>query len=63
MPEDDGDKSEEIEVTPEIIQAGADVLWSRFSDVLSPPSETALDVAVEVYRAMAAIPRQHGGTR
>jgi hypothetical protein len=42
----------EIEVTPEMIEAGADVIWTYFSDVLARGSGTGRETAIEVYRAM-----------
>lgn len=43
------------EVTPEMIEAGADVIWRSFGDVLVYGSGTGRDVASEVYLAMASV--------
>ena len=48
----------EIEVTPEMIEAGADVIYDRFDDVITRPSSAAPDVAIEVFRAMISVHRQ-----
>ena len=63
MHDDDGDKTDEIEVTPAMIEAGAGVIYARFGDVLTRPSETALDVAAEVFRAMRMTCRPPDRTR
>jgi hypothetical protein len=42
----------EIAITPEIIEAGADVIWTFFYDVLPLGSETGREAAIAVYRAM-----------
>lgn len=44
----------QIEITPRMIQAGADVIWRQFGDVLSYGSSTGLTVASEVFEAMVA---------
>lgn len=44
-----------IEITPEMIAVGADVIWRLFGDVLSYGSETGRDVAIEVFRAMESV--------
>jgi hypothetical protein len=41
-----------FEVTPEMVEAGAEVIWDSFSDVLVRGSETGREVATHVYRAM-----------
>jgi hypothetical protein len=38
--------------TPEMIEAGADIIWRAFGDVVAYGSGTGRDVAVEVYQAM-----------
>ena len=48
-----GDRpANEIEVTPEMIEAGARVLWERFDMAITFGSQTGRDVAAEVFRAM-----------
>jgi hypothetical protein len=47
----------EFEITPEMIEAGANVIWSLFSDVLSPGSESGREAAIEVFRAMKGLSR------
>ena len=42
----------EIEITPEMIAAGADVICVQFSDVVLPLSDTAKEVAKLVFLAM-----------
>ena len=42
----------EIEITPEMIEAGADVIWTFFYDVLPLGSETGREAAIAVYQAM-----------
>lgn len=46
-----------IEVTPEMIEAGAEVVWSSFSDTMPYGSESARSVAHQVYRAMIQVRR------
>jgi hypothetical protein len=48
-------ESEEIEITPEMIEAGATVIWSAFCDSIAHGSETGRAVATEVYRAMSSL--------
>jgi hypothetical protein len=45
--------SDELVVTPEMIQEGAVVIWESFYDVLAFGSETGREVAKSVYLAMA----------
>jgi hypothetical protein len=42
----------EIEITPEMIEAGADIIWRQFYDVMPRGSDTGRVAAREVYRAM-----------
>jgi hypothetical protein len=44
--------SDEVEITPEMIEAGAEVIWRSFGDTIPYQSEFARCVADEVYRAM-----------
>jgi len=48
----------EIEITPEMIKAGAEVIWECFDDSIPYGSSQAEAVAVLVYRAMRAQDRQ-----
>lgn len=52
-PADLGAGAPEIEISEEMIAAGAEVICRCFSDVLPYGSSAALDVADQVYRAMA----------
>jgi hypothetical protein len=45
-------ESEEIEITPEMIEAGADIIWRAFGDVLPYGSELGRTTATEVFEAM-----------
>ncbi len=45
-------QGEEIEATPEMIEAGADIIWTHFYDVMPRGSDTGRAAAREVYRAM-----------
>lgn len=40
------------ELSPEAIEAGAEVIWAAFDDVISYGSGSARETAAEVYRAM-----------
>jgi len=42
----------EIEITPEMVEAGAEVVWEAFDDVLAFGSETGRLVARRVFSAM-----------
>ena len=42
------------EITPEMIEAGAQAVWQRFDDLVPYGSETGRWVAIEVFRAMQA---------
>jgi hypothetical protein len=42
----------EDEITSAMVEAGAEVIWLCFSDVLARGSETGREMAIEVYRAM-----------
>lgn len=48
-------QGDEIEVTPEMIEAGADIIYSYFSDVMSRGSGIGRETATEVYRAMQSL--------
>ena len=41
-----------IEITPEMIRAGAEVVWVAFDEVIAFGSSLGSTVALEVYRAM-----------
>ena len=43
---------DEIEVTPEMIRAGAEIVWAVSDEVIAFGSCLGLTVALEVYRAM-----------
>ncbi len=43
---------EEIKITPEMIEAGADVVWRAFGDIMSFGNETGGATAVVVFLAM-----------
>lgn len=45
-------RRDEIEITPEMIEAGSALIYAWFGDVISQLSETGRDLAIEVYRAM-----------
>jgi hypothetical protein len=48
-------QSKEIEIFPEMIEAGADIIYSHFSDVMSRGSGSGRETATEVYRAMQSL--------
>lgn len=48
------DTETEIEITPEMIEAGADIIWRAFGDVLPYGSELGRVTAAEVFEAMRA---------
>jgi hypothetical protein len=41
-------------ITPEMIEAGAQIVWLRFDDLLPYGSEVGRWAAIEVFRAMQA---------
>lgn len=43
---------DEDEVTPAMIEAGGEVIYRWFGDVITRSSETGRDLAIEVYLAM-----------
>ncbi len=45
----------ETEITDEMIEAGADVLWRAFGDIMPFGSETGRGMAVAVFLAMAPL--------
>jgi hypothetical protein len=45
-------QGKEVEIAPEMIEAGADIIWTHFYDVLSRGSESGRVAAVAVYQAM-----------
>jgi hypothetical protein len=45
--------AEEIEITPEMIEAGAEVIWQPLPDVFAYDSASARWLAEAVFRAMA----------
>ena len=45
-------QSEEAKVTPEMIEAGAEIIWTHFYDVMPRGSDTGRVAAREVYLAM-----------
>ena len=45
---------EKTEVSPEVIEAGAEIIWREFGDVVPYGSGTARDVALQVFLAMAS---------
>jgi hypothetical protein len=42
----------EVKITPEMLEAGADVIQRAFNDVIPWGSETAHEAAIAVYQAM-----------
>jgi hypothetical protein len=50
------------EVTPEMIEAGAQVVWRNFDDLIPFGSETGRWTAVQVFRAMEAARRLQART-
>jgi hypothetical protein len=42
----------ETEISPEMIEAGAEIIWTYFYDAVAPGSESARDAAIAVYQAM-----------
>jgi hypothetical protein len=48
-----GAPGNKIEVTPAIIQAGADIIWRGFGDVISYGSDLGRELALEVFEAMS----------
>jgi hypothetical protein len=47
-----GAPESKIKITPEMIEAGADVIWTFFYDAVARGSETGRAAASAVYRAM-----------
>ncbi len=47
------DNVPEINVTPEMVEAGARVIWTYFSDAVLPQSDSAREAAIEVFRVMS----------
>lgn len=47
-------ENKEIEPTPEMVRAGAEVIWSAFNDVMAWGSSSGEDLAKEVFLAMAS---------
>jgi len=43
---------DEIEITPEMIEAGMPVIWRSFGDVMPWGSDSARGIVVEVFLAM-----------
>jgi hypothetical protein len=50
----------QLKITPEMIEAGADVIWRGFGDVISYGSGSGRELALEVFEAMIDVAR--GGT-
>ena len=46
--------ADEIEITPVMVQAGAEIIWRTLGDVVPYGSSSGPRVAAEVYRAMRA---------
>ena len=51
---------DEIEITPEMIEAGAAVLRERMSEVFPAESPDARWIAKAVFRAMLAMTKERG---
>ncbi len=49
-----GSDETEIEVTPEMIEAGIDALMGRYLDLTAPELDLYPEIVGTVYRAMAA---------
>jgi hypothetical protein len=47
-----GAPGNEIEITPAIIEAGADIIWRGFGDIISYGSDFGRELALEVFEAM-----------
>jgi hypothetical protein len=45
-------QGKESEATPEMIEAGAEVIWTHFNDVISRGSDSGRAAASQVYQAM-----------
>ena len=45
----------EIEITPEMVEAGAGSIWASLSDVIPYGQSSARVLAAEVYEAMRAV--------
>lgn len=45
----------EIEVTPAMIEAGADLIWRAFGDIISYGSNSGRELALEVFEAMSRV--------
>ena len=52
-PVDAGKSESRTKITPEMIEAGADVIWRGFGDVMPYGSALGREMALEVYQAMA----------
>ena len=44
----------EVEITPEMVRAGAEVIWRCFGDVVPYGSSTGDSVATQVFQAMTS---------
>ena len=51
-----GAPTTEIEITPEMIEAGAEVIWRCFDETIPHGSSFGEHVAVLVFRAMNGLP-------
>lgn len=49
---------DEVEVTPEMLEAGVDVVWLKTNGCTVPMSFSAEDLAASVFRAMAQASRR-----
>jgi len=49
---------DEIDITPRMVEVGAEVIWSAFWDVLAYGSDNGRVVAEQVYLAMRNLERQ-----
>ena len=54
-------ETREIEITPEMIEAGAKIVWEIFDEVISWGSETGRDVARRAYLAMGSLDPERSG--
>jgi hypothetical protein len=48
-----GAPGNKIEIAPAIIEAGADIIWRGFGDVISYGSDLGRELALEVFEAMS----------
>ena len=46
---------DDVEITPEMIEAGAEAIWAVLSDVIPYGSGAARELASEVFQAMGSV--------